>query len=118
LRQRIATKLFGMPVGKLVCRLPRHLLGRERGRRAMVEATRRYVEYLLRGRKGKVTGNVRQKLRAIERVPRAPGLAAKKKVDRRTAELWNWLILHHEARTGAAKAVLSRYLRALKGSAR
>ena len=81
----------------------------------MAAATADYVKYLEKYYRGKTKKTVAKKVRWVKKhAPESTKINPfKRRMDRKTAELWNWLISHHEARLGAAKAIMYRYLRAI-----
>ena len=110
---RLRAKLRGISAHEQVLHLPAYLWERRVATGDMVAATRDYTEYLGRYYHGKVNENVAKKTQWLEgHMPKYAKINPfRHRPDRKTAELWNWLVAHHEARIGAAKAIMYRYLK-------
>ncbi len=116
-RWRLREKLLGIPVDDAVMHMPTYLWGKQTAMRGMVAATKDYTTYLGRYYRGKTRETVAKKTRWIEQhTPKYTKINPfRHRPDRKTADLWNWLIAHHEARLGAARAIMYRYMKAIRG---
>ena len=116
IRWQLWKKLRHTSADEKVLNLPGYLWGKHIAMSGMAAATRDYTEYLGKYYRGKAKGNVAKKIQWLEtHSPRHTKINPfRHRPDRKTAELWNWLIAQHEARIGAAKAIMYRYLKATR----